>query len=74
MFSNELPNVGTKTGEHGAEMHTDRDLSKVSMFGGLESHGDPFNIPLLGPENHILESYCFREVDRSRARVTYGRM
>ena len=74
MFSNELSNVGTETGEDGAEMCTDRDLSKVSMFGGLEGHGDPFDIPPLGPENHILESYSFREIDRSRARVTYRRM
>ena len=54
MFSNELPNVGTETGEDGAEMYTDRDLSKVLMFDGLEGYGDPFDALPLGPESHVL--------------------
>ena len=43
LFSDGLPDIGTGASEDGAVTHTNRDLSKISMFGcdGPECYGDP---------------------------------
>ena len=60
-------------GEGKSTREVKRDLLEISLFGcyGFERPDDPPNEPWVDPINHISEFCGFREIDGSRARVSF---
>ena len=71
-FPDEFPDVGENLREGQVERNMNRDLPKIPVVGGdgLECRDDPSDSPWSGTKNQIVEFCRFREVHRSRARVT----
>jgi len=72
-LSNNLPDIGTNTGEGRVKRHTNGNPSEMSVFGrdSSECQGNPSYFRQRDQENYISELCRLREVDRSRTRVTY---